>query len=42
MATAMQQAGATLAAAGEAERLAWETMLDGRVRYSGRSSGLIR
>ncbi len=34
--TAMQQAEATLAAAGEAERLAWEAMLDGRVRYTGR------
>jgi hypothetical protein len=34
--TALQQAGAVLAAAGEAEHLAWEAMLDGRVRYSGR------
>jgi hypothetical protein len=34
--TAMEEAGMVLAAAGEAERLAWEAMLDGRVRYSGR------
>jgi hypothetical protein len=36
MATAIEEAGAELAAAGEAERLAWEAMLDGRVQYSGR------
>ncbi len=34
--TAMEQAKATFAAAGEAERLAWEATLDGRIRYSGR------
>jgi hypothetical protein len=35
MATAMDDCGAELAAAGEAERLAWESMRDGHVRYSG-------
>jgi hypothetical protein len=32
---AMDDCGAVLAAAGEAERLAWEAMVDGRIRYSG-------
>lgn len=36
MATAMDAAGAEMAAAGEAERLALEAWLDGRARYSGK------
>ncbi len=36
MSTAMQQAEATFAALGEAQRLAWEATLDGRARYTDR------
>jgi hypothetical protein len=34
--SAIEEAGAVMAAAGEAERLAWEAMLDGRAQYTGR------
>ena len=36
MASAIENAGAVFAAVGEAEGLAWQAMLDGRVRYSHR------
>ncbi len=42
MATAIERADAVFAAVGEAEGLAWQAMLDGRVRYSHRLGWLER